>query len=248
MTTAAWRSRRPNRLVQAPNVVGVSSERSSRRSLIAEAVIELLAREGGRGLTHGNVDAWLAFPKGSTSFYFRRRAELFEAGLRKLVAEDLEQLHHALDPLYERYPGPVPVKEVARCHYALWREQSRSEMRTRTMARFEFFLHAARDPQFAKFHDEVRKAIFDFGSSMFARMGAKNPRRAAVEYGYLFLSVTLANFFVPPSVGGHRLTTAYYERCLHEIANETNQLPTVAVESVRRGRSRDTRRRARARG
>jgi len=248
MTTAARRSQPPKRLLRAPTVGGVSSERSSRRELIAEAVIELLAREGGRGLTHGNVDAWLDLPRGSTSFYFRRRVELFEAGLRKLVAEDLEQLHDALEPLYERYPGPIPVKEVARCHYALWREQTRSEMRTRTMARFEFFLQAARDRQFAKFHDEVRKAIFDFGSSMFARMGAKSPRRAAAEYGYLFLSVTLANFFVPPSIGRHRLTTAYYERCLHEIANETHQLPTVAVESVPRGRSRYTRRRARSRG
>ena len=118
-------------------------------------MIELLAREGGRGLTHGNVDTWLDLPKGSTSFYFRRRAELFEAGLRK---------------------------------------------------------------------------------------------RAAAEYGYLFLSVTLANFFVPPAIRRHRITTAYYERCLREIAYETNQLPTVAVESVRRGRSRHTRRQARSRG
>jgi DNA-binding transcriptional regulator YbjK len=248
MTSAARHPQLSNRLVPALNVGGVSGERSSRRDLIAEAVIELLAREGGRGLTHGNVDARLDLPKGSTSFYFRRRAELFEAGLRKLVAEDLEQLHDALDPLYARYPGPIPVKEVARRHYALWREQTRSDMRTRMMARFEFFLQAARDPQFARFHDEVRTALFDFGSTMFARMGAKNPRRAAVEYGYLFLSVSLANFFVPPSIGGHRLTTAYYERCLHEIANETNQLPTVAVESVRRARSSYTRRRARSRG
>jgi hypothetical protein len=187
-------------------------------------------------------------PKGSTSFYFRRRSQLFEAGLRKLVAEDLEELHVALDPLYERYPGRLPVEKVARCHYALWRAQTSPDMRTRTMARFEFFLHAARDRQFARFHHEVRKAIFDFGSAMFARMGARNPRHAAVEYGYLFLSVTLANFFVPPSVGRHRITTAYYERCLHEIADERDRFPTARVEPLGRPRARHARRRARGIG
>jgi DNA-binding transcriptional regulator YbjK len=199
------------------------AKRGSRRNLIAEAVIELLAREGGRGLTHGNIDAWLRLPKGSTSFYFRRRAELFEAGLSQLVAEDLERLHQALDPLFEQHSGMIPIREIAECHYALWQQQTTLKMRARTMARFEFFLHAARDRQFAKFHENARQGIFELGASMFARMGAKNPRGAATEYGYLFRGDTLAYFFTPPSIGRHRITTDYYEQCLREIIDKSDQ-------------------------
>jgi DNA-binding transcriptional regulator YbjK len=197
--------------------------------LIARAVIELLAREGGRGLTHGNIDTWLRLPKGSTSFYFRRRAELFEAGLRQLVAEDLERLHKALDPLFEEHSGMVPIREIAECHYALWQQQTTAKMRARTMARFEFFLHAARDPQFARMHENARQGIFELGTFMFARMGAKNPERAAAEYGYLFRGDTLAYFFIPPSIGRHRITTDYYESCLREIIDKTDQLPAEAT-------------------
>jgi DNA-binding transcriptional regulator YbjK len=203
-----------------------SQTRTSRRELIAEAVIELLAREGGRGLTHGNIDVLLGLPKGSTSFYFRRRAELFEAGIRRLVDEDLRRLHNALGVLFDKYPGTIPLQEVARSQYELWREQTKPRMRNRAIARFEFFLHAARDRPFGKFHDEARKAIFELGTSMFARLGAKNPKRAAVEYGYLVRGDSMAYFFIPPSVRRHQITPAYYARCLQEIIDKTNRLPT----------------------
>ena len=234
MMTAARAPRERQGRPHARKSSSVSLGRRPRRDLIAEAVIELLAREGGRGLTHGNIDAWLSLPRGSTSFYFRRRAELLEAGLRRLVTEDLEQLNRALGPLFERYRGTIPVREVARCQYELWRRQAQPSMRNRTIARFEFFLHAARDRQFGKFHDRIRRAIFAFGQSMFARMGAKDPRGAAVEYGYLIRGDSMAYFLLPPSIGRHRITPAYYERCLHEIIDKTNKLP-VETGATRRG-------------
>jgi AcrR family transcriptional regulator len=209
-----------------PRTARSSQSRTSRRELIAEAVIDLLAREGGRGLTHGNIDVLLGLPKGSTSFYFRRRAELFEAGVRRLVDEDLKHLHHVLGPLFEKYPDTIPLREVARSQYVLWRLQEKASMRRRRIARFEFFLHAARDAHFARFHDTVRKAIFELGATMFARLGAKNPLRAAIEYGYLIRGDSMAYFFRPPSIGWHRVTPAYYERCLQEIIDKTNRSPS----------------------
>jgi DNA-binding transcriptional regulator YbjK len=222
MTTAARHSPSPKNLVRGRNV---SLERSSRRNLIAGAVIELLAREGGRGVTHGKIDALLRLPKGSTSFYFRRRSELFEAGVRKLVTEDLEDLHTVLGALFAAQRGNLSVQEVARCQYTLWRQATRPGMRTRAIARFEFFLHAVRDPRFGRFHAEVRKAIFDFGAMMFMRMGAKNPRSAALEFGYLVRGDSMAYWFLPPAVGGHEVTAAYYEQRLQEIIDATNRLP-----------------------
>ena len=41
-----------------------------RRDHLADAAIELLAREGARGLTHRGVDAQAAEPPGTTSRYF----------------------------------------------------------------------------------------------------------------------------------------------------------------------------------
>jgi len=229
MATARKQTLQAKRPARPRKSARVSSERGSRRELIAEAVIELLAREGGRGLTHGNIDAWLRLPKGSTSFYFRRRAELFEAGLSMLVAEDLARLNKVLDPLFAKHGEMIPIREIAECHYVLWQQQTKLKMRARTMARFEFFLHAARDRPFAKFHERARQGIFELGASMFARMGAKNPRYAATEYGYLFRGDTLAYFFTPPSVGRHRITTDYYEQCLREIVEKTDQLPADAT-------------------
>jgi TetR/AcrR family transcriptional regulator, regulator of biofilm formation and stress response len=193
---------------------------------MAEAVIVLLAREGGRGLTHGNIDKYLKLPKGSTSFYYRRRAELFEAGLCKLVEQDLDDLNGFMSSLFKTPTGTIQVREVARCQYKLWQRTTQPRMRFRSIARFEFFLHAARDKRFNEFHADVRKQIFDFGAMMFARLGARNPRRAAEEYGYLVRGDAMAFFVLPTHYGGHQITSQYYESRLREIIDRTNRLPT----------------------
>ena len=43
---------------------------------VLEAAVELLGTEGLRALTHARVDAQAGVPKGSTSNYFRTRAQL----------------------------------------------------------------------------------------------------------------------------------------------------------------------------
>ena len=43
---------------------------------VLEAAVELLGTEGLRALTHARVDAQAGLPKGSTSNYFRTRAQL----------------------------------------------------------------------------------------------------------------------------------------------------------------------------
>jgi DNA-binding transcriptional regulator YbjK len=218
--TSRAKTRPASRSVRANS----SNSSKSRRDLIAEAVISLLAREGGRGLTHGNIDRLLKLPKGSTSFYCRRRSDLFEAGLRKLVEEDLRDLNSVMASVFERRANPVGIRDVARCQHKLWQKATKPSQRNRVIARFEFFLHAARDSEFGQVHADVRKAIFDFGATMFARMGAKNPRRAAVEYGYLVRGDIMAYFLLPPSTGRHKITPAYYESQLEDIIQRTDRL------------------------
>ena len=43
---------------------------------VLEAAVELLGTEGLRALTHARIDAQAGVPKGSTSNYFRTRAQL----------------------------------------------------------------------------------------------------------------------------------------------------------------------------
>lgn len=64
------------------NDVGMEEPAStpSRRAAIARAVITLAAAGGARAVTHSAIDRHLRLPKGSTSYYFRTRADLINAG------------------------------------------------------------------------------------------------------------------------------------------------------------------------
>ena len=55
-----------------------------RRDRLADAAIELLAREGARGLTHRAVDAEAGEPAGTTSRYFRTRDALTAAAVDRI--------------------------------------------------------------------------------------------------------------------------------------------------------------------
>lgn len=61
-----------------------------RRTQLAEAALEVVAREGLRGLTHRAVDAAAEVPVGTTSNYFRSRAALLAAVSVRMAERDLE--------------------------------------------------------------------------------------------------------------------------------------------------------------
>ncbi|MGO1539878.1 MAG: TetR/AcrR family transcriptional regulator [Leucobacter sp.] len=56
----------------------------SRRDLIADTGVHLIARRGMRGLTHLQVDAEAGLPKGSTSYYARTRDDLIALVVHRL--------------------------------------------------------------------------------------------------------------------------------------------------------------------
>ncbi|MDV6260354.1 TetR/AcrR family transcriptional regulator [Rhodococcoides yunnanense] len=61
-----------------------------RRTAIADAALGIVARDGLRALTHRAIDSALEYPAGSTSYYFRTKADLLAA-----VAARLVELSHA---------------------------------------------------------------------------------------------------------------------------------------------------------
>jgi hypothetical protein len=61
-----------------------------RRTLVADAALDVVAAHGMKGLTHRAVDAASGSPAGTTSNYFRTRAALVEAAVDRLEQRDLE--------------------------------------------------------------------------------------------------------------------------------------------------------------
>jgi len=61
-----------------------------RRTLVADAALDVVAAHGMKGLTHRAVDAASGSPAGTTSNYFRTRAALVAAAVDRLEQRDLE--------------------------------------------------------------------------------------------------------------------------------------------------------------
>ncbi|MCB0873223.1 MAG: TetR family transcriptional regulator [Actinobacteria bacterium] len=73
-----------------------------RRTALCDAGIRLLAREGGRGLTHRAIDAEAGVPTGTASNYFRSRDAILEAIALRLM-----------ERLTPRPGGNVPSADAA---------------------------------------------------------------------------------------------------------------------------------------
>ena len=74
---------------------------TTRRELIAEAGIQILAAQGGRALTHRAVDRQANLPLGSTSYYAPTRNSLIDLIVRVLAdrsAADLDRVAAVLSP------------------------------------------------------------------------------------------------------------------------------------------------------
>lgn len=112
-----------------------------RRSVLADAGLTVLAREGARGLTHRAVDLGAGVPAGTTSNYFRSRTALIEG----LVARIGERL--APEPEVQATLGARPATR------ALFRDYLNDIVRRLTensevaLALFELRLEAARRPE-----------------------------------------------------------------------------------------------------
>lgn len=115
-----------------------------RRAELADAALRVLAREGGRGLTHRAVDAEASVPQGTTSNYFRNRTALVAAVADRITVRltpdqsTLDRLG-AMSPTRELFT--LYVRDIVR------RLTVESDV---TLALFELRLEAARRPEVAE--------------------------------------------------------------------------------------------------
>jgi DNA-binding transcriptional regulator YbjK len=110
-----------------------------RRDRLADAAIEVLAREGTRGLTHRAVDAHAGEPPGTTSRYFRTREALMTG-----VVERVRTLHFAD---FARAPRAPVDREVLVDHLTAMVLAALTANRFRHLAIAELFLEATRRPE-----------------------------------------------------------------------------------------------------
>ncbi|MFD8589165.1 TetR/AcrR family transcriptional regulator [Streptomyces sp. NPDC059637] len=125
-----------------------------RRTALVDAAIEVLAREGARGLTFRAVDAQAGVPAGTASNYFASRDDLFtQVGSRIHVR--MTPAPAAVDEAMRPAPSRELVAELMR-----WLVRRMTDERTGYLALLELRLEATRRPALrAELDRAVRNAL-----------------------------------------------------------------------------------------
>lgn len=165
-----------------------------RRELIAEAALEVLEADGGRGLTHRAVDRRAGLPQGSTSNYFQTREALLTAALVRLVELERPSVR-AMEALVPDGPyEPHRAAELVAEQVHGWLTPERAGL---ALARYELFLEARRRPKFQLALDEVRREYLLLAEQLLPTAGCSDPHRHAPQLLALLDGLVLNQLLQP---------------------------------------------------
>ncbi len=181
-------------VLQANNLRG--ARRGERRVQVADATIQVLAREGARGLTHRMVDRAAHLPQGSTSNYYRTRIELLSAAAHRIVELDLRDLEWQIE-LAETLEGDRATKQFADKTAAGLIDWLSPKNWERTLARLELFLEATRDSTLKSIMTQSTQEFKLRNEACFRAAGAKHPERAATSLIHFLLGVLYGRAVLP---------------------------------------------------
>ena len=170
---------------------------AARRVRVADATLQVLAREGARGLTYRMVDRTAQLPDGSTSNYYRTHIELLAAAAYRLIELDLQDLKWQIQ-LAESLEGELAAMQFAEKLAATLIDWLSPRNRERTLARCELFLEATRD---GPLQDILTRSTHEFmlqNKACFQAAGAKHPERAAMSMINFILGVVYGRAILPP--------------------------------------------------
>ncbi len=173
------------------------SQRSNRRAVLADAAVEVLAREGGRGLTHRAIDREAGFPEGTTKNYHATREALFVAIGRRVA----EQQTAAMRRLREQLPDGVAQSDVTALYLAMLRRMV-TTARSQFLALFELHLEGVRNPQVSAALGEITLAGVDSAVHLHAAVGEPIPARGAGLLDAGMLGVAMSMLSLPDDVVG----------------------------------------------
>jgi AcrR family transcriptional regulator len=164
-----------------------------RRAELLDAAIEVLAREGSRGLTLRAVDAEAGVPNGTASNYFANRGEMLVQVLRRT----LDRLAPEPTELAETMEEP-PSRDLI---VTLMRELVGRARRERSchMALLELRLEATRRPELR--HELTRALGAELEANVGFHLAAGLPGdRSAVVHLYLAMSGLVVEDLTVPDV------------------------------------------------
>jgi DNA-binding transcriptional regulator YbjK len=183
----------------------------ARRAALLDAAIEVLAREGARGLTFRAVDAEAAVPVGTATNYFSSRDELFmQVGLRFY-----ERLEPDAGVLAAGLAGPRDRDRVTELMHDVVNRVS--AFRSGYLALLELRLESTRRPELRRLLSERIRADVDANIRYHEQAGLPGDATTVVllymALNWLILErLTLPDVF--PEDGIHDLVTDVVERVL----------------------------------
>ncbi|MFD1152523.1 TetR/AcrR family transcriptional regulator, partial [Saccharothrix hoggarensis] len=170
---------------------------TSRRDLLCDCAISVLAAEGGRGLTHRAVDRAAGVPEGTTKNYFPTRDALLRAAAARMTASHAA----AVRRLRETTPPDVSPAEVARLYPALLRRAVADDA-TQLLAMVELYLEAVRRPGVREALGRMAVSNAEAGAGLHAAAGLPSTTRDAGLPDAYFLGVALSLVALPPEALG----------------------------------------------
>ncbi|GAB3697273.1 TetR/AcrR family transcriptional regulator [Saccharopolyspora tripterygii] len=173
------------------------TQRGNRRELLADAATEVLARDGGRGLTHRAIDREARVPEGTTKNYYPTRNALFEA-----IAHHLAERHvAALEALCAHIPDDVCPDDVTALYAAMLRRMS-GNARSQFLALFELHLEAVRNAEVRAKLGAISRASVDTAVQLHTAVGRGISRRGAGLLDAGMLGVALSSLSLPGDLVG----------------------------------------------
>jgi len=154
----------------------VSQDRSRlRRDELVRAAVALLAEGGVRAITHRAVATRAGLPLAATTYYFQSIQDLTEEALRVHVEDRIKGLQELAA---SAAIGSASVDEVAErfVNALLARDQAG------TIAQFEVYLEAARNPAFQQTVADALDAFEDLARATLETLGASQPAHAAAAF------------------------------------------------------------------
>ncbi|CCH31558.1 TetR/AcrR family transcriptional regulator [Actinosynnema sp. NPDC047251] len=165
---------------------------TTRRELLCDTVISVLAAEGGRGLTHRAVDRAAGVPQGTTKNYFPTRESLLRAAAGRMT-----DLHaEAVARLAATTPEDISPAEVAELYPALLRRAVADDP-TQLLAMVELYLEAVRRPGVREALGRMVVANAEAGADLHRAAGLPSSARDAGLLDAYFLGVAVSLLALP---------------------------------------------------
>lgn len=182
---------------------------STRRTILLDAAITVLGREGPKGLTHRATDRKAGLPEGTTANYFGRRRELLDAIIERLGKHDRDHWE-------QTWAGQraSSAEELAAHFSQMIRESSKPPQADLVRARL--YLHLEAPEAIEASNRTVTRHLADHLATVGADPHSVELLMSTID-GLLLRAVTSGSSHLPD----HTAITAALLRAMRADANQT---------------------------